>query len=99
MGIVFQKSRARIAQCFSEMCIRDSYRLGIDPYLNVITAETALFTNQQTAVSLRIQQMTASVQLVEAVGGGWDGSQLPSAGLMSAPLAVPKPDSTAPEKQ
>ena len=77
----------------------DRYRLGIDPYLNVITAETALFTNQQTAVSLRIQQMTASVQLVEAVGGGWDASQLPSAGLMSAPLAVPKPDSTAPEKQ
>jgi NodT family efflux transporter outer membrane factor (OMF) lipoprotein len=77
----------------------DRYKLGIDPYLNVITAETALFTNQQTAVSLRIQQMTASVQLVEAVGGGWDASQLPSAGLMSGPLAVPKPDSTAPEKQ
>jgi NodT family efflux transporter outer membrane factor (OMF) lipoprotein len=77
----------------------DRYRLGIDPYLNVITAETALFTNQQTAVSLRIQQMTASVQLVEAVGGGWDASQLLSAGMMSAPLAVPKPDSTAPEKQ
>jgi NodT family efflux transporter outer membrane factor (OMF) lipoprotein len=70
----------------------DRYRLGIDPYLNVITAETALFTNQQTAVSLRIQQMTASVQLVEAVGGGWDASQLPSERLMSSPLVVPKPD-------
>ncbi|HXN98031.1 MAG TPA: efflux transporter outer membrane subunit [Candidatus Acidoferrales bacterium] len=77
----------------------DRYRLGIDPYLNVITAETALFTNQQTAVNLRIQQMTASVQLVEAVGGGWDASQLPSAGMMSAPLTVPKPDAKPPSNQ
>jgi NodT family efflux transporter outer membrane factor (OMF) lipoprotein len=77
----------------------DRYRLGIDPYLNVITAETALFTNQQTAVNLRIQQMTASVQLVEAVGGGWDASQLPSAGLMSAPLTIPKPDAKPPSDQ
>jgi NodT family efflux transporter outer membrane factor (OMF) lipoprotein len=57
---------------------RDRYRLGIDPYLNVITAETSLLSNQQTAVSLRIQQMTASVGLIEALGGGWDASQLPS---------------------
>jgi NodT family efflux transporter outer membrane factor (OMF) lipoprotein len=71
----------------------DRYKLGIDPYLNVITAETALFTNQQTAVNLRIQQMTASVQLVEAVGGGWDVSLLPSARQVSGPLTVPKPDS------
>jgi hypothetical protein len=41
---------------------------SIDPYLNVITAQTTLLSNQQTAVSLRRQQMTASVQLVEALG-------------------------------
>jgi NodT family efflux transporter outer membrane factor (OMF) lipoprotein len=56
----------------------DRYLLGIDPYLNVITAQAALLTNQQTAVTFRLQQMTASVQLIEAVGGGWDASQLPS---------------------
>ena len=56
----------------------DRYRVGLDPYLNVITAETSLLSNQQTAVSLRIQQMTASVGLIEALGGGWDVSQLPS---------------------
>ncbi|HUO33661.1 MAG TPA: efflux transporter outer membrane subunit [Candidatus Acidoferrum sp.] len=55
------------------------YKLGIDPYLNVITAQTTLLTNKQTAVNLRIQQMTASVQLIEALGGGWDASQLPTA--------------------
>ncbi|HKN62257.1 MAG TPA: efflux transporter outer membrane subunit [Candidatus Acidoferrales bacterium] len=56
----------------------DRYKLGIDPYLNVITAQTTLLTNKQTAVTLRIQQMNSSVQLVEALGGGWNRSQLPS---------------------
>jgi NodT family efflux transporter outer membrane factor (OMF) lipoprotein len=56
----------------------DRYLLGIDPYLNVITAQAALLTNQQAAVNFRLQQMTASVQLIEAVGGGWEVSQLPS---------------------
>jgi NodT family efflux transporter outer membrane factor (OMF) lipoprotein len=56
----------------------DRYQLGIDPYLNVITAQTALLSNQETAVNLRIQQMTASGGLIEALGGGWDASQLPS---------------------
>jgi outer membrane protein TolC len=56
----------------------DRYKLGIDPYLNVITAQTSLLSNQETAVTLRIQQMTASGGLIEALGGGWDASQLPS---------------------
>jgi NodT family efflux transporter outer membrane factor (OMF) lipoprotein len=56
----------------------DRYKLGIDPYLNVITAQTSLLSNQQTAVTLRVQQMTASSGLVEALGGGWEASQLPS---------------------
>jgi NodT family efflux transporter outer membrane factor (OMF) lipoprotein len=56
----------------------ERYRLGIDPYLNVITAQTTLFSNQQTAVSLRITQIVDSVQLVEALGGGWDASTLPT---------------------
>jgi NodT family efflux transporter outer membrane factor (OMF) lipoprotein len=56
----------------------DRYQLGIDPYLNVITAQTALLSNQETAVNLRIQQMTASEGLIQTLGGGWDASQLPS---------------------
>jgi len=56
----------------------DRYKLGIDPYLNVITAQTTLLSNQQTAVNLRMQQMTASVQLIEALGGTWSSTQLPS---------------------
>jgi outer membrane protein TolC len=54
------------------------YKSGIDPYLNVLTAQTALLTDQQAAVTFRTQQMVASVQLIKALGGGWDASQLPS---------------------
>jgi NodT family efflux transporter outer membrane factor (OMF) lipoprotein len=57
---------------------QDRYKLGIDPYLNVLTAQTTLLSNKETAVNLRIQQMTASGGLVEALGGGWNAAQLPS---------------------
>jgi NodT family efflux transporter outer membrane factor (OMF) lipoprotein len=49
----------------------DRYRLGIDSYLNVIVAQTASLNNQRTAMNLRMEQMTASVQLIKALGGGW----------------------------
>jgi outer membrane protein TolC len=55
------------------------YKAGLDPYLNVIVAQTALLTDQQTAVNFRVQQMVASVQLIKALGGGWNSSQIPSA--------------------
>jgi NodT family efflux transporter outer membrane factor (OMF) lipoprotein len=54
------------------------YKLGIDSYLNVIVAQATYLSNRQTLVNLRAQQMAASVQLVEAIGGGWDASEMPS---------------------
>jgi len=54
------------------------YKAGLDPYLNVISAQTIYLSNQQTAVNFRMQQMVASVQLIKALGGGWDSVQLPS---------------------
>lgn len=56
----------------------ERYKSGIDSYLNVITAQTTLLTNQRTAVNLQMQQMTASVQLIKALGGGWNVSELPN---------------------
>src|ERR1035437_1099907 len=50
------------------------YKSGLDIYLDVIIAQTALLGNQRTAMNLRMQQMTASVQLIKALGGGWDVS-------------------------
>ena len=50
------------------------YQTGLDPYLDVITAQTTLLADQQTAVTLRVSEMTAAVQLIQALGGGWDVS-------------------------
>jgi len=56
----------------------DRIRLAIGPYLDVFGAQTTLLSNQQTAVNLRMQQLTDSDQLIEALGGGSDASQMPS---------------------
>jgi len=53
------------------------YKLGVDSYLNVITAQTTLLSNRQTLVNLYTLQMTDAVQLIENLGGGWNASQLP----------------------
>jgi len=62
------------------------YRTGLDPYLNVFTAQTTLLANQQTVIVLRVQQMSSSVQLIEALGGGWNVSELPTERQVSARL-------------
>ena len=62
------------------------YDTGIDPYVDVVTAQTNLLTDKQALASLQIEQMTSSVQLIEALGGGWDKSQLPSPSDVSKKL-------------
>jgi outer membrane protein TolC len=37
-----------------------------------------MLNNQETLNSLQVEEMTSSVQLVQALGGGWDRSQLPT---------------------
>jgi len=60
------------------------YVSGIDPYLNVIAAQTMLLNNQQAVVASRTQQVVASVQLIKALGGGWDSSSIPSPKALAA---------------
>jgi NodT family efflux transporter outer membrane factor (OMF) lipoprotein len=54
------------------------YETGVDPYLDVVIAQTTVLADQQTLNGLQVQQMIYAVALVEALGGGWDRSQLPS---------------------
>jgi NodT family efflux transporter outer membrane factor (OMF) lipoprotein len=54
------------------------YDTGIDPYVDVLIAQTTLLNDQQTLNGLKVEEMTYAVGLVEALGGGWDTSQLPS---------------------
>ncbi len=53
------------------------YQRGLDPYLNVIQAQSVVLSSELTAANLVTRRMTASVLLVKALGGGWNRSQLP----------------------
>jgi NodT family efflux transporter outer membrane factor (OMF) lipoprotein len=54
------------------------YKGGTTSYLTVITAQATALAAERTAVELLTRRLTASVALVQALGGGWDASQLPS---------------------
>ncbi len=54
------------------------YETGIDPYVDVTTAQATLLGDQQTLATIQVEEMTSAVSLIEALGGGWDRSQLPS---------------------
>jgi NodT family efflux transporter outer membrane factor (OMF) lipoprotein len=52
------------------------YSAGTATYLQVIVAQTTALQNQRAAIDILTRRLTASVLLVEALGGGWDASQL-----------------------
>ena len=56
----------------------DRYRAGTDSYLNVITTQTILLSDQRNAVAILQRRLTAAVNLIKALGGGWDASTLPT---------------------
>jgi len=64
------------------------YETGLDPYLDVLTAQTTLLNDQQQQVTLRVSEMTAAVELVQALGGGWDNTQLPAAAKITKDAAA-----------
>jgi NodT family efflux transporter outer membrane factor (OMF) lipoprotein len=54
------------------------YKAGTVNYLTVITAQAILLADQVQAVSILTRRMSASVLLIEALGGGWNSSKLPT---------------------
>ena len=46
-------------------------------YTSVITEQTLLLSDQQTALSVQQSRLVASVALIEALGGGWSPADLP----------------------
>jgi NodT family efflux transporter outer membrane factor (OMF) lipoprotein len=54
------------------------YKAGTASYLQVITAQTIALQDERSAVDVRTRRMSASVLLIEALGGGWNASGLPN---------------------
>ena len=70
------------------------YQTGLDPYLDVMTAQLTLLSNQQAQVTLRVTEMMAAVELVQALGGGWHVSELPAASSVTSKQAITKVSDT-----
>jgi len=52
------------------------YQNGLDSYVNVITAQNTFLGNRLTELQIQLRQLTASVSLVNNLGGGWDRSRM-----------------------
>ena len=68
-----EHSAAVAAQHFVALSVT-RYRNGIDSYVNVIAAQNAFLTAREAELQVQIRQLTASVNLINNLGGGWTTS-------------------------
>ncbi|MGA2187368.1 MAG: efflux transporter outer membrane subunit [Steroidobacteraceae bacterium] len=59
------------------------FRNGVDSYVNVITAQNAFLAARETELAVKLKQLSASVSLVNDLGGGWGAAQLPETERMA----------------
>ena len=64
------------AQKYLELAIT-RYTGGVTSYLEVTTAQSAALSDEVTAVNILGRRMVDAVTLVQALGGGWNSSELP----------------------
>ena len=50
---------------------------GTVAYTSVVTEQTLLLSDQQSALAVQQSRLVASVALIEALGGGWSTADLP----------------------
>jgi len=72
-----QDAAVKSSQEASQLTLNE-YKAGIMAYTAVVIAQTAELINERSAVTIRQNRLTASVALIEALGGGWATDQLPS---------------------
>jgi NodT family efflux transporter outer membrane factor (OMF) lipoprotein len=75
--LIQQRQAEKSAEQFLKLEL-GRYQTGIDPYVDVVTAQTTLLADQQAVITVQEEQMTGAVSLIMALGGGWDVSQLPT---------------------
>jgi len=71
------------------------YKGGVTSYLEVTVAQSAALSNEATAVNILGRRMAAAVQLIQALGGGWDSSNLPQHPECCGKLAATTPGAAA----
>jgi outer membrane protein TolC len=56
----------------------NQYKAGVVAYTAVVTAQATALADAQTLLSIRQNRLTASVALIQALGGGWSTAALGS---------------------
>lgn len=56
--------------------IQNQYKAGTVDFNSVVTVQATALSNERTALTLLGSRLTASVQLIAALGGGWTTAQL-----------------------
>lgn len=64
--------------------IENQYRAGTVDYLSVVTVQTTALNNQRTNLTLLGDRLVTSVQLIAALGGGWQIEQLQQEPVLSS---------------
>ncbi|MGH8455490.1 MAG: efflux transporter outer membrane subunit [Stenotrophobium sp.] len=84
-----QRSAVELAQQAEQLTL-NQYKAGTVAYSSVVQAQVISLGNQQSALAIRQAQLAASVDLITALGGGWDVSQQPDTGVAgeAAPTAA-----------
>lgn len=77
VALTDQKDAANAAQHSLDLAM-DRYKHGAVGYLDVVQAQTAALDAQRSLLDLDTRQLSASVQLIRALGGGWSIDQLAS---------------------
>jgi NodT family efflux transporter outer membrane factor (OMF) lipoprotein len=71
------------------------YQQGVDSYVNVITAQNTFLSSREAELQVELRQLTASVNLINNLGGGWNTRQWSQdERLAAAPATPPAPDNT-----
>jgi len=65
----------------------NEYKAGIVAYTSVVTAQATALADAQTLLTIRQSRLTASVALIQALGGGWDAASLKTAGATAQHVA------------
>lgn len=62
----------------AERTITNQYKAGTVAYTSVVVAQTTALADAESALAIRQSRLSASVALIEALGGGWNAAMLPS---------------------
>ena len=71
------RRRASVAADQAEQIVVNQYRAGQASSTDVVTAENTALNARQSLITTQRDRLTATVSLIEALGGGWSADELP----------------------